>query len=508
MKSKQKNKTWFQPKGYLHFTTKLKESNLNFVKCYIEQVDKNGIHTNIAKHAFYPLIHRTVLQRRFKKVQDNAGNQILTDNRKHKRSHYDFVKNKTNAKPREIFFANHLDTQIYSYFAKEILGNEYEKMLKEPNNLGLSECISAYKFIPIEENSKKGKSNMHFAKEIFDFISLQNECVVLAFDIEKFFDSLNHTYLKEIWCKLLKVNRLPKDHFNVYKSVTNFSFVNEQDLLDELGFSKVKDKFLLRKLIEKQGINSFCSNAKEFRDKIAGTNNQKCKSLIISKPSKEIETQKHFWDKEGNRQGIAQGTAISAFLANFYLLDFDKVIFNAVSQINGLYRRYSDDIIVVCPIDKQDELKNLVLSEIVNYRLKIQPIKTEITFFKRNIDNKLETDKTNDRNASLKYLGFEFDGQKITIKKPSLAKYYRRLKRVIRVKSIKARVLEKKTGKEQFLHKNKIYKRYSHFGYQNFITYAYRASKVMKSDNIKKQVRRHIKIIKERIYKYEPKAEQ
>lgn len=508
MKQKQKNKDWFQPKGYLHFTTKLKESNLNFVKGYIEKVDKNGIHTNIAKHAFYPLIHRTVLQRRFKKVQNCEGKQILTDTGKHKRSHFDFVKGKSNAKPREIFFANHLDTQIYSYFAKEILGKEYEKMLKEPENLGLSECISAYRFIPIEENSKKGKSSMHFAKEIFDFIASQNECVVLAFDIEKFFDSLNHTYLKEIWCKLLKVDRLPKDHFNVYKSITNFSFVNEQDLLNELGFSRVKDKFLLKKLIEKQGINSFCANAKEFRDKIAGTNNKKGKSLIIPSPSKECETQKHFWNKEGNRQGIAQGTAISAFLANLYLLDFDKVIFNAISQINGLYRRYSDDIIVVCPIDKQDELKSLVLCEILKYGLKIQPIKTEITVFKRNVDNKLETDKTTDKNASLKYLGFEFDGQKTTIKKPSLAKYYRRLKRVIRVKSIKARILEKRTKEKQLLHKNKIYKRYSHFGYRNFITYAYRASKIMKSDSIKKQVRRHTKIIKEHINKHEPKTKQ
>lgn len=508
MKQKVKTKEWFQPKGYLHFTTKLKECNLNFVKGYIEQKDEKGIHINVAKHAFYPLIHRTVLQRKFKKIQNCESKQILTDTGKHKRSHFDFVKGKTNAKPREIFFANHLDTQIYSYFAKEILGKEYEKMLKEPDNLKLSECISAYRFIPIEENSKKGKSSMHFAKEIFDFITSQNECVVLAFDIEKFFDSLNHTYLKEIWCKLLQVDRLPKDHFNVYKSITNFSFVNEKDLLNEIGFSKVKDKFLLRKLIEKEGINTFCKNAKEFRDKIAGTNNTKGKSLIIPSPSKEDETQKHFWDKEGNRQGIAQGTAISAFLANLYLLDFDKVIFKAVSQINGLYRRYSDDIIVVCPIDKQNELENLVLSEISKYKLKIQRIKTEITVFKRNADKKLETDKTTDNNASLKYLGFEFDGQKITIKKPSLAKYYRRLKRVIRIKSIKADKLRQKTKKEQFLHNNKIYKRYSHFGYRNFITYAYKASKVMKSDNIKRQVRRHIKIIKERINKYKLKAKQ
>lgn len=190
------------------------------------------------------------------------------------------------------------------------------------------------------------------------------------------------------------------------------------------------------------------------------------------------------------------------------MLDFDKVIFKAVSKVDGLYRRYSDDIIVICSIDKQDELKDLILSEILKYGLKIQPIKTEITVFKRNNSNKLETDKSNDKNASLKYLGFEFDGQYITIKKPSLAKYYRRLKRVIRLKFIKARVLEKKTGKEQFLYKNKIYKRYSHFGYRNFITYAYKASKEMKSNNIKRQVRRHIKIIKERISKYEPKADK
>ena len=74
-----KEKSWFKPKNYLHFSPKLKYDSFNFVKSYIELKDSNGVYTNIAKHAFYPLIHRTILQRRFKKIRDKNGIQLLTE---------------------------------------------------------------------------------------------------------------------------------------------------------------------------------------------------------------------------------------------------------------------------------------------------------------------------------------------------------------------------------------------------------------------------------------------
>lgn len=499
MAKKQKNKNWFQVKGYLHFSPRLKDKDYNFVKNYIELNDEYGIHSNIAKHSFYPLIHRTVIQRRYKKIKDNNGNDIKTTTGKIKRSHFDFIENKSNAKPREIFFANHLDAQIYSYFAKEVLGKNYEDLLIAPENKGLADCITAYRFIPSFKASKKGKSNIHFAKEVFDFIAEQKSCTALAFDIEKFFDSLNHSYLKKAWAKLLKLDRLPSDHFNIFKSITNFSFVNEKDLIDEIGFSKINDNLLLRRLIEKTGISSFCNCPKEFREKIAGTKNLKGKSLIIKEPSKTIETQRHFWSKTGERQGIAQGTALSAFLANLYLLEFDQIIFDEVKRCGGLYRRYSDDIVIVCPTEKSQDLQDWVFTAICEFGLRIQPIKTEISVFKPDVHGNLSTDN------NFKYLGFEFDGKSVRLKKPCLAKYYRRMKKVIRIKSIKASIKKSKEDTPQYLHKNKIIKSYSHFGCRNFITYANRANNILKDNSIAKQIRRHTKIMNLQMQKYEIK---
>ncbi|QHT59337.1 hypothetical protein GXP70_04700 [Paenibacillus lycopersici] len=57
-------------------------------------------------------------------------------------------------------------------------------------------------------------------------------------------------------------------------------------------------------------------------------------------------------------KGIPQGTAISEVLANVYAIEFDEVINTYVTGLGGIYRRYSDDIIVVIPI-KAGESDNI-----------------------------------------------------------------------------------------------------------------------------------------------------
>ena len=81
--------------------------------------------------------------------------------------------------------------------------------------------------------------------------------------------------------------------------------------------------------------------------------------------------------------GIPQGSPISSVLANIYLLHFDKTINDFISSHGGIYRRYSDDMVVVCPLKVKDELSDLVYKEIGNYKLEIQPTKTQVFQFKR-----------------------------------------------------------------------------------------------------------------------------
>lgn len=60
--------------------------------------------------------------------------------------------------------------------------------------------------------------------------------------------------------------------------------------------------------------------------------------------------------------GIPQGTAISAVFANVYAIEFDIAIKQISDKYNGIYRRYSDDFVLVIPKNQSDKillLKNL-----------------------------------------------------------------------------------------------------------------------------------------------------
>ncbi|HEX8015252.1 MAG TPA: reverse transcriptase domain-containing protein, partial [Flavobacterium sp.] len=58
--------------------------------------------------------------------------------------------------------------------------------------------------------------------------------------------------------------------------------------------------------------------------------------------------------------GIPQGLPISAVLANLYLFDFDLDIVNRwVKPHNVYYRRYSDDIFIVCDKNLCDEIERI-----------------------------------------------------------------------------------------------------------------------------------------------------
>lgn len=54
--------------------------------------------------------------------------------------------------------------------------------------------------------------------------------------------------------------------------------------------------------------------------------------------------------KNPNSYGIPQGSPISALLANVYMLDVDKKVYEIVAAQNGMYMRYSDDFIIILPI--------------------------------------------------------------------------------------------------------------------------------------------------------------
>lgn len=422
---------WLKLKGYLHLSPSLKiGENWRIYKRQIE--DKKFV----SKYAFYPLLHSLIKERKYKEA-DAANHK--TQGRAHK--HIAIKNNKTEQtyKLRPLHYASHYDALVYGYYA-QILNEKYlEKLSVLPELLN---CVIAYRKIKIEENSDKGKSTIHFAKEVFDEIkrrtSNDKKIAVLTFDIKGFFSSLDHKILKEKWSFMIDEKSLPADHYNVFKSCTNFSYVLKDDLRISTKNKRrtAFDEKKLSKIRREQGFKCFFESNEDFRNHI-----KQGKLRVYKNP---------FRSEEKQMVGIPQGLPISAVLANIYLYDFDKTIIESlVSEENSYYRRYSDDIVVICDVDKISSTKEMVENLIKESKVEISTAKTE-TFIFKNIEFndlkekrltsiKINNDGSESIDSPLIYLGFEFRGYNVLIKSTNLAKYYRRLISIIKRRAKRAK---------------------------------------------------------------------
>ena len=473
----------------------------------------------VSTHAFFPLIHTTIKVRRYK----------LADGAK-KRSHS--FKGKTHFKLRPLHYATHIDSMIFGYYG-ELLQNAYLKELEKIEDL--SNCVTAYR--KIEDPTKKNsyKSTIHFAHEVFKEIKSRAEdgCWVLKFDIEKFFSSMDHRLLKQAWSNLINEPFLPKDHYSVFKAATKFSYILKDDFRVRPNHNGSRSEFDERYLAEirKQNVSAFFRNAKSFREAV---NNGRFKIY-----------KNEFRNEDGEVIGIPQGLPISATLANLYLLEFDKAILNEiVIGRGGYYRRYSDDIIVVCNEADKDFIIERVDEILRNdSKVKISKEKTEQYYFapfeqdNGNVIIMSHLLRDNDllANRPLTYLGFEFYGYKTLIKSANLSKFYRRMIVAVKSRARRAVLAANKTpGAPLALFRRRLYRLYTNinldkkitkhnykqllpnqFGYyvyvteknedefrSNYFTYGKRAADIMKEPKIEEQVRRHRTVFNQAMKKY------
>lgn len=491
-----KKKDWFRNRGYLHVTNRISDKEKFLLEKYISNPKK------IQSHRFTPFILRQTTVRRFK-----HSDKL---NRRSQKSVNDKGELVNNSKVRPITYATHIDSNVMSFYSQNIIQPKYEAYLKR--NVELDQAITAYRQIE-SDDGVRFRYNVDFAKEVFDEIKSRKNCAVLAFDIENFFPSLNHKVLKQLWCKILGTKSLPKDHYNLYKAITKFSYFYYDDLrlrykgnLDEkkIAHLKINGKF------------QFFEDYKDFKESGIQVYKNQLKTL-------------------GEVAGIPQGLPISALLANLYMLPFDEdIISQLVSDKKCYYRRYSDDLVVLCDIDEIDIVEEFVLQSIKNINLNISPSKTEKFVFRTN-ENRLECFKLSNEkeipNSYLQYLGFDFYGHKTIIKSANLSRFYREMKQSISMKSNRIdKIQEKNLTDERIVYKRKIYRLYSFKGMRsrslpatklihtqqglktrrysrkyrgNFIKYAYRASEIMDAPEIKRQVRRHMIILKKYMSKFD-----
>ena len=365
---------------------------------------------------------------------------------------------------------------IYQYYAY-ILNNIYNE---KACNLNIDECSIAYR-------DNKRKSNINFAKEVFDFIKQTQNAYIIVGDFKGFFDNLDHKYLKEQLCKLMNTDKLSDDMYAVFKSMTKFSKCRLEDILIINGLN-----------VTYKSINEL--NSHETVMDLGTFKKFKKENLI----------------RNQNKFGIPQGSSLSGIFSNIYMIDFDYKMKELVSSYNGLYRRYSDDFILVLTCAGIEVFKKFydkaisIIDETPG--VYIEKDKTKVYLYLadiiKNITNYVIPEIKDEKNI-INYLGFSFDGKSISIRQKTYGKYIYRMRR-------KIDGIERKNGityKGNRISYDKVYEKYSKKGLtrgkkkSNFISYVRSSNKVFIGEknisNIEKNHMRKIaKVIKQKRIKY------
>ncbi|MCE9520052.1 MAG: reverse transcriptase/maturase family protein [Verrucomicrobia bacterium] len=443
----------YRPRGYVHFDFPVKREDA-------ERLVTDP--TSVAAHSFFPFIFSVTVTQKIARDEEN----------------HVFMRP---PKKRAIAYAAHVDSHIFGYFA-DILSEQYETKVRDR---GLQESITAFRKL-------NGRSNIHFANEVFEFIRQSPSCSAVAMDVTDFFGSLDHAQLKTTWASIIGQERPPVDHFSVFKAITRYCQVDRDALFDALHIPLHNPRL--------QGPHRLPLLDHNQQRSIPDNANRLCPPHRF----REMVRERGLLQINTSGKGIPQGSPISAVLSNIYMLEMDTALHQYVSANGGLYRRYCDDILVVMPtVELRVAVRELIETWLRRLRLEFNPSKTEEIDFgsERPITGK-----------PLQYLGFTFDGSHKRIRPSSVARFYRKMHRgVLRAKYHQAMAdIAAGANQPSTLKKKKLYRLYSYLGKslgkdheekRNFLTYAFYASRIMEDPGIKKQVKAHWRRLQDEIQK-------
>lgn len=264
-----KRPAWFRPRGYPHFDAPIALD-------WALAVDP----AFVSQHSWSPLIHRIKETKRYK-AKDH----------------------KTVSKKRDIMFASHRDSCILAKYSAELV----DRLDVWYNEVGLEDTAIAYRSL--------GKSNYHFAAVVQEYVRAHDPVTILCFDVTGFFDNIDHARLKRRLKWLLQVDDLPDHWFKVFRAITKYRRVRQEDL-------KANPVFAARMI------------QKKVRAPVATMEEMRAAGITIH--------------KNPNTYGIPQGTPISASMSNLYMVGLDQKLKEEAEKRGALYQRYSDDMLIAC----------------------------------------------------------------------------------------------------------------------------------------------------------------
>lgn len=312
-------------------------------------------------------------------------------------------------KSRKITLPSHHDAMVYRYYG-HALNHLYSGY---SINHHIDKVAVAYR----ERQPGVRLSNITTAKEVFDYVTSFDKSWIIKGDFHHFFDTLDHKCLADNLKKVFG-EELPNDWIKMLRSITKYQAISRKTLESQLKDAHVERSYRLHQNTERSS-RAYVKNLKEL-----GTLVKSGRVRLSGK----------------NNVGIPQGTAVSAALANVYMIDFDEWLVKRCEEFGGLYRRYSDDFILVMPRDQlskaslQRLAKTIIIRSQVSLGLEIEPTKTKLYSYEKEkraimLLSGESTDKP--RPSKIDYLGFIFDGVSVSMRPKSIYKFIYRGRRML-----------------------------------------------------------------------------
>jgi hypothetical protein len=184
------------------------------------------------------------------------------------------------------------------------------------------------------------------------------------------------------------------------------------------------------------------------------------------------------------------------------MLDLDIQIAKNCNKNNWVYKRYSDDILIIVEKNKIHYIESLIREMTSKLSLNISESKTKRYLFKKEhgdincyeIDNNLKIISK----SKLQYLGIEFDGKKISIRNSSISRSLNKIRLKIRrhLKNSDYKSLKKLFYDNSKRNGNGFYK------YSKRVSKIFKTSKPLKqTKGLKKKIKKQIDIEKSYISK-------
>ena len=165
------------------------------------------------------------------------------------------------------------------------------------------------------------------------------------------------------------------------------------------------------------------------------------------------------------------------------MVDFDAAMVEFCASIGATYRRYCDDIMVLCPLGHADAAETFVKARIAEEKIELNESKTERHVF---------GDASDD---TAQYLGFRLSPKGARLRELSLARQWRKFRRSVR----KFRVVGEAAiaaGHADKVFTKKLRKRFTALRgkkgrpLRNFSSYARRSAEALDAPAVLRQVRR------------------